>query len=43
MNPNDIYIKKLKKAMGGYKAEDVKRFLIVMGDYVTTCFGQGRA
>jgi len=34
MTPNDIYDKKFEKAVGGYKIEDVNRFLIELGDYV---------
>jgi len=34
MTPNDIYNTKFDKAVGGYKVEDVNKFVIAVGDYV---------
>ena len=34
MTPNEIYNKKFEKAVGGYKIEDVSRFLTELSDFV---------
>ena len=34
MTPSDIYNRKFEKAVGGYKIEDVNRFLTEVGEYI---------